>query len=254
MAVAWRSIASTTYSTGNTGITLNKPAGTVNDDILIAAIMSNGDWDPGFTIPSGWTEYTGIAIITWGAPGTGRFRVFWKRASSEGASWTWSWTGALGTSGAVSAYSGAVASGDPNDVAPSSAFGHDGAPTAPSITTATDSSLLIMIGNTWNGGSTWTEPSSPEAFTQRGDPASSLTMGMADATRTSHGAGGAVASLSPTDYWVVALLALKPAVVAPLLTIGTSLAKVTAAINTIEPYTTNSPRLNANFEHFWGGR
>lgn len=95
--------------------------GIADDDILIAMLHT---WFLGdVTPPVGWTEYnpddpfmnpTGI----YGDFSSGDYtRFYWKRASSEGSSWTWTHADAR-VVGFVAAYSGAVTSGDPNDVTP----------------------------------------------------------------------------------------------------------------------------------------
>lgn len=104
MAVAFRSQNTVTNSTAGTSVTVNKPAGIVDTgvnsgrDMLIAIIGTNGA--PTVTAPAGWT-----LIQLNGAAGP-EIAAYWKLASSEGASWTWT----LGTSqrnwGWVGAYTG----------------------------------------------------------------------------------------------------------------------------------------------------
>jgi len=68
---------------GAADVVLTKPTGTVNNDILLAAVVC----DPGQTLapPGGWTElYSDPAD---------NFGIWWKRAASEGASYTFVATG-----------------------------------------------------------------------------------------------------------------------------------------------------------------
>lgn len=108
MAIAYRSSASAYVASSNT-LLCNKPTGTVDGDIMIAALHTNAGTSA-ITPPSGWTL---IGTAAADASFTADVNVYWKRASSEGTDYTWTWTNTARTSLAISSYSGCVASGSP---------------------------------------------------------------------------------------------------------------------------------------------
>lgn len=97
----------------STTLTVTKPTGTADNDILVATLWLS-DTDAETTVitpPSGWTLITQSTTQT-----DGRMALYWKRASSEGASYQWSFDTTISNSlGAISAYSGCIASGTPYD-------------------------------------------------------------------------------------------------------------------------------------------
>ena len=93
MAVTYQSQASATPSSGTT-ITVTKPSGTVDGDVLVALIVAESS-TPGVTItpPAGWT-----AVGSGGVPsGTNRIGGCWSRVAggSEPANYTFSINNAL---------------------------------------------------------------------------------------------------------------------------------------------------------------
>jgi len=74
-------------------VTVNKPSGTIDDDFMFAIVISaRGSDADGSTIssaPPGWTEEHNY--INTAASGQ-QVYIYWKIASSEGASYTWTWT------------------------------------------------------------------------------------------------------------------------------------------------------------------
>jgi len=201
MAVAYRSVASTILST-RTNITVTKPAGVVDDDILIASIAI--DTDTAITPPAGWTEITVVDESTVDLD----LYVYWKRASSEGANYTWTHSSAW-SAGAIVAVSGAITSGDPQD-ATVGIDNNDGLTSTvniPSITTATDGSLVIAVTSEYNTAIT---SSTPSGWDERLD-----TEGMHvwTKTQTTSGATGATtATLSTASNHVTAVVAIKEGV------------------------------------------
>lgn len=116
MAVAWRSSASNQSTTTSVVVT----HGTVNDgDILIAHVYSfrTTAAAPGAHGASGWTSL--------GTRTTGTYYIssFWyKRASSEASTHTFTSTNATQMGASVSAYSGCVESGSPQDKLSNTAY------------------------------------------------------------------------------------------------------------------------------------
>lgn len=88
MAVAFQTEAHSTASTNGSTATANKPTGTVDGDLLIVRIV----WYNNTTItsvPSGWTLINNINDINAFAQS-----IYYKQASSEGASWDWGFSAA----------------------------------------------------------------------------------------------------------------------------------------------------------------
>ena len=109
MAIAYRAHTTAGGSSG-TSVAPSKPSGTADSEILIAYLVVGG---PSKTItpPSGWT----LKDERQGDDPDGTTYLYWKRASSEPSSWTWSWSGSAYGEIEVGAYSGAITSGDPID-------------------------------------------------------------------------------------------------------------------------------------------
>jgi hypothetical protein len=114
MAVTYRSASAnnaTTYT-----VTITKPTGTVENDILLAIIYAVREvTTPTLSPPD--ANWTSIALIDYNT--TRRWECWWKRAgASEEASYTFSQqTGSSSYSmkGTVSAYSGCITTGSPID-------------------------------------------------------------------------------------------------------------------------------------------
>jgi hypothetical protein len=130
-----------------TSLTIPKPTGTVQGDVIVAAITISGNIT--FTPPSGWTSIqsgvtAGNEITT---------QSWWLAAgASEPSSYTWSWTtfGAQLATGTMAAYSG-VDTSTPIDASGKSV--NNTASTtvnAPSVTTthANDQLVLVLGANT----------------------------------------------------------------------------------------------------------
>jgi hypothetical protein len=145
MAIAYRSGSTAGNSSGG-NLTITKPSGTADGDILIAVCyneISASAWTP----PAGWAQW-----------GTGQVdnlnncwvNVYWKRASSEGADYTFS----IATTWriiAMAAFSGAIASGNPIDGTPTGYQDNTSAVTAASITTTANNSMRVVGTGNVNG-------------------------------------------------------------------------------------------------------
>lgn len=148
MAIAYRANASAGGGTG-TNLTINKPTGTVNDDIMIAALL-NDTSGTAWTLPSGWA---------WMIQGQGNSNgnewgsLAWKRASSEGASYVFTIASTWRT-GMIASFSGAFTSGDPQDATVASLGQADTSVDAASITTATANSMNIVGMSDYNENTT----------------------------------------------------------------------------------------------------
>ena len=204
--IAFRSVASTTYAQ-RTNTTVNKPAGTSDNDILIAGLFVGATGTaPTPTAPAGWTQIGTASSVT-DIPGfNGTFRVFWKRAAGEGASYTF--THASGSSQAfIAAYSGCVTSGSPVDTfSVNSGTGSTAAATG--ITTAGTNEMLLWVEHNWDIAAV----TPPAGMTERFEG----LIYLADVRQTAAGATGnkstsADGNTISSSPWVARLIALKPA-------------------------------------------
>ena len=149
MAYAFRAATSQGNASGG-ALTVTKPTGTVDDDLIVVVAYLESDTNTWASVGAGFTEDTGANIDN-----TGAFdmRVWWKKASGEPASWTWtpttnnwrtvvccSFSGTLGTAG------GRV------DVRATGQA--DGATTfsCPTVTTTVDNDLLCAYVGNFGGG------------------------------------------------------------------------------------------------------
>ncbi|MFZ5424171.1 MAG: DUF2341 domain-containing protein [Patescibacteria group bacterium] len=185
----------------NDFITINKPAGTVDDDIMIAIIYKENSGDL-TVVPSGWT------LLDRETPASDHdTHIYWKRASSEGASYTWEWVSSDWTLGVIISYSGAIMSGSPIDTYSANSSTTGTTITATSVTTTVDNTTVLAVATHWSATSgSWTGPS---GYTARADI---NTIRPADKTQASAGAtGDAVTTTSSgSESWTAHLIALKP--------------------------------------------
>lgn len=201
MAGTYRSQTTVTGATA-ANITISKPSGVADGDILIALIYLEAPKT--VTAPSGWaTVHTKISVDT-----DHDHHVFWKRASSEGASWQWTWTGSTWRLGYVAAYSGCIASGDPFSVAASTNSATSGQTlTHNTITTGHADTLILGIGSHWNAAAgSWSNSSS---MTERIDANNMMLMDVAQAGAGATGSKTSATS-SITESWGATLAALRP--------------------------------------------
>jgi hypothetical protein len=205
-SVEFRSIANTTYTSRSSTI-VNKPAGTVAGDILIAIIagVASGSGLVAITPPADWTQ---IGTATERGPYSGfyaRFYAFWKRAgSSEPTDYTFAQSNTHNTQGVISAYSGGAAAGDPID-AFSSNSGTGSATTATGISTTTPGGMLIFAAHDWQASGTLTPPA---GMMERLD---SLIY-LADQTVSAGATGNRTmtnGNVGGSDPWAAALIGIK---------------------------------------------
>ncbi len=140
------------------------PAGTVEDDIMIAVVVVTptttfGTAVGGITAPAGWTNVENTAQAT-DPPGT-RITVFWKKAAAGEAgpySFTTSSGTANGMAGGILSYSGV----DPIDpiVSESSQVttGVGATATAPSRATGGLTNTMLVTFHAYASSSTWSVP------------------------------------------------------------------------------------------------
>lgn len=161
MPVAFRSVAqgSVGATNGAQSLVINKPAGVVDGDVMIAVISSTGTYTP----PGGWTSLGALTPAS-------RAEVWYRVASGEGASYTWSLADTDGVSavGIIAAYFGQDltvtidADAEQANAASTSAV-------APSVTATIPGDMLVCAFTSSNaeGGPNSSTP--PAGMTERAD-------------------------------------------------------------------------------------
>ena len=184
-----------------TNTVITKPTGTVDGDFILVAVYWFNDGT--MTPAAGWST-----ISTFNHPNaTFNLGIYYKRASSEGANWTFTHTDGLYTFARAWRITGVVASGDPEDCTRSVNYQiQDGATTTwTSITTATNGAAVIGVRANIDQGLI-----SASTLTERVD-----TVGLsviADTQASAGASGNKTATDTDTYSWrILVLLALKPA-------------------------------------------
>jgi hypothetical protein len=214
MAVAFRSSATAKYA-AVTNITVTKPAGTVDGDMLIAFLSVGGASIPTIGAPSGWTLHTTYTDVT--ASGfTVRNHIYFKLAASEGANWQWTFT-VSNAECSVLAFTGADLT-TPIPSAPSYTSSIGTTTTFPTVTTPRDNSLVIAYGQDWGDGvSTLIAPSgSTPTFTERVTCATSSIQSISTGVLATAGATGAKTqgnNCQAANPWMGSLAIIQPPLV-----------------------------------------
>ena len=164
MAIAFRS-SSTVYSTSSPAV-INKPAGTVENDVLVASRMYYGD-DSTSTPPSGWTLIDYASEATPETNSGHRLLLYYKVAGASEPS-TYSWAmGGDGVQGiAIACYSG-VNTASVIDTFIAQFNGTNTSMSAASITTTVANTMLVFAGCAGDSASFSATP--PSGYTERVD-------------------------------------------------------------------------------------
>ena len=191
-----------------TSATVTKPAGTAANDILIATVVT--DVDELTTAPSGWTPLTPSVF----SDETARTSFFWRRAGgSEGASYIFTWTTSAEYHAAVSAYSGAITTGNPFDNVVYSTSTTGTTHTASATVSYGGNRRIIYAAGLTNVGTGDTTPSTPGGYTVRNAAVANPTILTADTTLAAAGTVAAAAGTTSTSVsGVMAHLVMIPAV------------------------------------------
>ncbi|HVT85087.1 MAG TPA: T9SS type A sorting domain-containing protein [Chitinophagaceae bacterium] len=259
----------------NTNLTINKPAGVVSGDVMIANIVKAGNTasDPSL---SGWTVISGGVIddFYWNGYDLGfgniRGTLLYKIAgTSEPSSYTFSLgSGTDYSDGTIVAFSGVDRTGGvkvdgtpggPFDVKPGniSLSGSNGnTATATGITTATSNAAIIMFAqaNDNRSMSNWST-TSPGSLTElyenqyNGNGSNDLTVGAAWATKATIGAtGNGTVTLGASIRWGAMLIALKAPSQAPLPVTLTKFSVSKSGNDALLSWTTATEINNDHFE------
>ncbi|HET6947794.1 MAG TPA: hypothetical protein VFJ45_08285 [bacterium] len=138
---------------GGTTLQINRPAGIVLNDVMIAAIAVRGGSGTGITAPAGWTLVPGgVNPIDNGT--TLRLAVYYKVATAaEPANYTWTFTSSQKASGGIQAYWN-VDTADPIDVSLGQPTPSGTDHSTPAVTTSLNGTMLVAsfataIGANW---------------------------------------------------------------------------------------------------------
>lgn len=146
MTITVRSNATAGGSSGG-DVTISKPTGTVDNDIMIAFLYTESGASA-WTLPSGWAW---LAQNQQDYGGNYWNSVAWKRASSEGSNYTFTHSPSGWRDVVIVSWSGATTSGDPQD---STAVGKGASGTtvsSDSITNATANSMNQVSAQDYSG-------------------------------------------------------------------------------------------------------
>lgn len=202
-----------------TGLTITKPSGLADGDILYAVInklhSSGGDWSS-----SGWANLSAQATTAGSDINSSILRKVISSTSGEPASYTF--TNTDGASRPISGCIITVRDGDtstPEDATSTAANGtNDDNPDSPSITTNTDGALVIVFHGANNAGQNALTFAAPSGYTlavseNSGDVRAQCAISYA--VKASAGATGALTWLNTTDAgtaeWHTYTVAVKPA-------------------------------------------
>jgi hypothetical protein len=204
--------SATSGTTSNTSLTINKPSGVVEGDLMIVNIcQANSNNNPTL---SGWT------LIAGANQGNYRYTaIMYKVATaSEGASYTFTLgTGTDAAVGSIIAFSG-VDPSSPFDVATGTlSTGAGTTATATGITPITNNAAIVFIGGSFNtswGGWSGTTPSFTEImeFNDGGNLSVAAAWGILP---TAGATGNKNVTLGENAYYGVMLLALREAISSP---------------------------------------
>lgn len=214
---AFSFVATSSTNDSSSTITVTKPSGTTDNDIMFALISCQASTPT--TVPSGWT------LLGTRQVGSGYWaNLYYKVASSEGASYVWGVSGSTGWDGTINTFRGGFNITNPVSL---ETFVNTGYVTSNDTVRAATTNVLkqnsplIFFGHT-DSGKTFTPPT---GFTEVSDYSSTQQESMAYKVWTSYGATGnidATISASATSKHAM-LVALNPAL---NITWGSSFAQV----------------------------
>lgn len=183
---------------GNTSVSVTKPTGVVDGDVMVATVAFAGGT---LTAPSGWTQVLEQA-------GTGvTLRVYRKTASSEGSSYTWSLSTTDGLAVAIGAYYN-VDTTTPVGGSGSQANSSSTSMVAPSVTPGTPADMLLFCGAAAGD----VRATAPGSMTEEADAgAAGVGVYAADQLLASSDATGTrTATLASATANAAALVSLRP--------------------------------------------
>jgi hypothetical protein len=143
VAVAFRAAATATATSSPSSVTITKPTGTVDNDVMLAALSCDGG---SITPPAGWTLVQSL-------PSTDAdqiFEVYRRVAASEGANYQFNLSGVFEVVSAIVTYSGNDTT-TPVDTSSERAGGSDEADPqtviATAITPSVNDCMIVFFGS-----------------------------------------------------------------------------------------------------------
>jgi len=184
----FESLQSNEQSWDAPNVTVNKPTGTVADDLLLAVISTDGN--QAVTAPAGW-----ITIDVGSSPNNAAtLATFYKIATaSEPASYQFAWPGGERNTGTILRYSN-INTSNPIDVLTAiTATGNSNTPTSPDLTAVSSNTTVVYaFAADGNHGNVTTAPAGTTGrYANRAgsNPAVVCSAGIADKTLTSGSTG-----------------------------------------------------------------
>ena len=210
--IAFRGGASAGAASGTLSLTINKPSGTVEGDIMIASIAVRPD-TAAITAPADWAL---VRRVDNANPNANSLAVYYKVAgASEPADYTWTFSTSIGSAGGIQSFSG-VDQGNPIDVESGQNTASGLTHATPSVTTTVTNTMLVT-SHAFTSSATWTPPG---GMTEVFDVASETVPAAAGISiegnyviQAAAGATGAKTATAGNDADVgnAHILALKPA-------------------------------------------
>jgi hypothetical protein len=152
-SITHRASSSAARTTNSTTLVINKPAGVVQGDVMIAAFQESGGITGTVTPPAGWTLIRSQTVES-----NTKTYTYWKAAgASEPASYTWTSTLSSKHSGGIIAMTG-VDTTTPVDASASVENTANLSVSCPAVTTTVDYGWLVTVAIT-HDGTTFTFPS-----------------------------------------------------------------------------------------------
>jgi hypothetical protein len=184
---------------------LDKPAGTVENDIVLAilahakASSAQNDLVPGIA----WNKIGSSTVVTAGGL-YAKLEILWRRAtSSEPATYFFDVWGTNSNESVLVSYSGCPTSGSPVDVFSQNGANTGNPATGLGVTTTQANDKLLWIGHNWDATGTLTPPA---GMTERVDSLIYLS----DETIAAAGAtGNRTQTQATSNPWQAQLIALK---------------------------------------------
>ena len=200
------------YSGNASGdLTINKPTGTVQGDILVIVIVEVGV--TGYSNPSGWTDITNINNGT-----ALRMKVAWRRAgASEGVNYVFTRTGGGATTGIMTALRGCIEVGSIDGTFTAQANASSTTIDYGSITTGDPSSLVFAATGLDSGEDLSSISGTTPTLTEWSDNTPLVpNLGISTGTLATPGATSArTATVGVASLSITAVLEVKAGILTP---------------------------------------
>jgi Tfp pilus assembly protein PilV len=215
-SIAFRAAAQAGAASGVVNLTINQPAGTVQNDVMVASIGIRPDTAT-VTPPAGWTLLRRMNNDGSISGTNNSLVVYYKVAgASEPANYTWTFSTSTGSAGGILSFSG-VDTATPVDVENGQPTPNGPTHTTPSVTT-TVSNAMLVASFAYSSAEAWTPPPGmTEAVDIAGGLESTEINYLLQAAAGATGTKTATPVPGDDDGGNAHLLALKPAVGCPVL-------------------------------------